>query len=394
MQMTINHLVLIGGGHTNVLLMRKWLMYPKSMPEVPISIISRDSHLVYSAMFPSVIAKSISLDDSLIDIKSLAKKARVSFINEEVTKIDFQLKKIYLKNRPSIGYSKLVLNYGSQTKIPGEFKKLVKNQIAFPIKPFFKAYELIKNEDKYDSDTEKPFIVIGSGLAAIEVAFALRKRWKKRSLNILCESNKVDKKILKTLCKSNIEIVKNPPLDYGKILLCTGNSSPSWAQKKLLDSDSHGRIITNQNLQLKSFSGAAADPSCRNQRSLENRMRKKKEAGAGFIQTQMVMERENLIEFCEKISNPLEIPVIAGVFLLKSYKNALFINKYVPGANIPENILNRLKDAKDPLKEGIKIAAEQAHDFFNIANGVHLMAVKAEHLIPEIIEKADLSLEY
>jgi len=41
------------------------------------------------------------------------------------------------------------------------------------------------------------------------------------------------------------------------------------------------------------FSGAAADPSCKNQRSLQNRIRKKKEAGAQFIQTQMVMEREN-----------------------------------------------------------------------------------------------------
>ena len=123
-------------------------------------------------------------------------------------------------------------------------------------------------------------------------------------------------------------------------------------------------------------------------------MKKKKEAGAGFIQTQMIMETKNLIEFCEKISKPLEIPVIAGVFLLKSYKNALFINKYVPGANIPEKILNRLKDAKDPLQEGINIAAEQAHDFINIANGIHLMAVKAEHLIPKILEKADLTLEY
>ncbi len=65
-----------------------------------------------------------------------------------------------------------------------------------------------------------------------------------------------------------------------------------------------------------------------------------------------------------------------------------------PGANIPEKILNRLKDAKDPLKEGIQIAAEQAQDFFNIANGIHLMAVKAEHLIPEILEKAELNLEY
>ncbi len=142
------------------------------------------------------------------------------------------------------------------------------------------------------------------------------------------------------------------------------------------------------------FSGAAADPNCRNQKSLKNRIRKKKEAGARFIQTQMVMEKDNLIEFCEKISNPLEMPVIAGVFLLKSYKNALFINKYVPGANIPQNILNRLKNSKAPLQEGIEIAAEQAHDFINIANGIHLMAVKAENLIPEILEKADINLEY
>ena len=141
------------------------------------------------------------------------------------------------------------------------------------------------------------------------------------------------------------------------------------------------------------FSGAAVDPSCRNQRSLKSRTIKKKEAGANFLQTQIVMDRKCLADFCNEISNPLEIPVIAGVFLLKSYKNALFINKFVPGANIPENILIRLKDAKDPLKEGILIASEQAKDFINIADGIHLMAVKSEHLIPEILEKARLNLE-
>jgi len=142
------------------------------------------------------------------------------------------------------------------------------------------------------------------------------------------------------------------------------------------------------------FSGAAADPSSGNQRSLKLRTTKKKEAGANFIQTQMVMDKKHLIKFCEEISKPLEIPVIAGVFLLKSYKNALYINKYVPGANIPENILNRLKYAKDPLREGILIAAEQAKEFINIAEGIHIMAVKAEHLIPEILNVSDLNLEY
>ncbi len=55
-------------------------MCPKLMPEIPISIISRDSHLVYSAIFPSVISKSITLEESLIDIKSLAKNAKVKSI--------------------------------------------------------------------------------------------------------------------------------------------------------------------------------------------------------------------------------------------------------------------------------------------------------------------------
>jgi len=166
---------------------------------------------------------------------------------------------------------------------------------------------------------------------------------------------------------------------------------------KQIQSFNKGIDPTFENLSDKKtnlFPGASADPSCRNLRSLKSRTRKKKEAGANFLQTQMVMERNYLIEFCEEISKPLKIPVIAGVFLLKSYKNALFINKYVPGANIPESILNRLKEAKDPLKEGILIAAEQAKDYMHIADGVHIMAVKTEHLIPEILKIADLNLEY
>ncbi len=260
--MTFNHLVLIGGGHTNVLLMKKWLMCPKLMPEIPISIISRDSHLVYSAMFPSVISKSISCEESLIDIKSLAKNAKVTFIEEEVRDIDFNSKEIVLSNRPPVNYSKLVLNYGSQTKIPREFQTLVKNRKAFSIKPFLRAYDLIQKEDILDSVKEPPFVIVGSGLAAIEVSYALRKRWRDRSLKLLCDSMKINNKILKSLRNSNVDLVEKLNFDYGKILLCTGNTSPLWVQKKLLDSDSYGRIITNQNLQIKSFSGIFAVGDC------------------------------------------------------------------------------------------------------------------------------------
>ena len=142
------------------------------------------------------------------------------------------------------------------------------------------------------------------------------------------------------------------------------------------------------------FYGAAADPSCNNLKILQKRTEKKKQAGANFLQTQMIMDKKYLIRFCKEISRPIDLPVLAGVFLLKSYKNALFINKYVPGANIPDEILNRLKEAKNPLEEGINIASEQVRDFIEISEGVHIMAVKSEHLIPEIIKKAGITLEY
>ncbi len=262
MCMTFNHLVLIGGGHTNALLMRKWIMSPKLMPDIPVSIISRDSHLVYSAMFPSVLSKSIPLEESLIDLASLAKNAKISFIEEEVKDIDLKLKKIVLENRSSIKFSHLVLNYGSQTIIPREFDHLVNNQIAFPVKPFLKSYELIKKEDIYDSGKEKPFVIVGSGLAAIEVAFALRKRWRNRLLKLLCHSKKINEKFLKSLQKADIELVNNLDDGYGKMILCTGNKSPLLANKKNFELDTSGRIITNQNLKLKDFSEIFASGDC------------------------------------------------------------------------------------------------------------------------------------
>ena len=142
------------------------------------------------------------------------------------------------------------------------------------------------------------------------------------------------------------------------------------------------------------FAGAAADPSYKNLKTIKMRTEQKKEAGARFIQTQMIMDKKYLIDFCDEISKPLNLPVLAGVFLLKSYKNALFINKFVPGANIPDQILNRLKESSNPSEEGINIAAEQVKEFIAISQGVHIMAVKSEHLIPEILKRAEINLEY
>ena len=140
------------------------------------------------------------------------------------------------------------------------------------------------------------------------------------------------------------------------------------------------------------FQGCAADPHSRSWSGLQRRLNRKREAGARFVQTQMVMDPLALERFQTELAAPLELPVLAGVFLLKSAKNALFINRMVPGACIPEGLIQRLAEAEDPAAEGIAIAAEQVKRYLGIVQGVHLMAIKAEERIPQILERAGVSL--
>ncbi len=139
------------------------------------------------------------------------------------------------------------------------------------------------------------------------------------------------------------------------------------------------------------FAGAAADPQSASWSGLKSRLLRKKQAGARFVQTQMVMDAEALKRFVGELAAPLDLPVLAGVFLLKSARNAAFINRVVPGANIPQAVIDRLDAAADPAAEGVAIAAEQVANYLQIAQGVHLMAIKAEERIPAILNQAGLA---
>ena len=138
------------------------------------------------------------------------------------------------------------------------------------------------------------------------------------------------------------------------------------------------------------LAGAAADPQSPSWSGLVARVKRKRAAGARFLQTQMVMDAACLRRFVEEITAPLGLPVLAGVFLLKSARNARFINRVVPGALIPDAVIERLEASADPAAEGVAIAAEQVATYRQIAQGVHVMAVKAEERIPEILRQAGL----
>ena len=138
------------------------------------------------------------------------------------------------------------------------------------------------------------------------------------------------------------------------------------------------------------FPGAAVDPQLKSWSSLQKRFEKKLEAGAQFFQSQMITDFDKLDKFMSQIACVSDKPILAGIFLLKSAKNAQFINKYVPGVNIPDTTIERLAKAEKPLEEGVKIAAEQVRLAKTICQGVHLMAVKREDLIPNILDLAEI----
>lgn len=150
--------------------------------------------------------------------------------------------------------------------------------------------------------------------------------------------------------------------------------------------DSNDKTLTDGATDL--FVGAAVDPQCRSWSGLQKRFERKLAAGAQFFQSQMVTDFELFDKFMTQIAAGCNKPILAGIFLLKSAKNARFINKCVPGVEIPEHIIDRLEQAKNPLEEGMKIAAEQVQIAQGLCQGVHMMAVKREDLIVPILDMA------
>jgi methylenetetrahydrofolate reductase (NADPH) len=153
--------------------------------------------------------------------------------------------------------------------------------------------------------------------------------------------------------------------------------------------DSHNQPLTDGGLDL--FAGAAIDPQSPSWSGLQRRFEAKVNAGAQFFQSQLITDFDRLAKFMDQVASGTRRPVLAGIFLLKSAKNAKFINRHVPGAQIPQVIIDRLGAAPDPLQEGVQIAAEQVQAARQLCQGVHLMAVRREDLIPQILDQGGIA---
>ncbi len=122
--------------------------------------------------------------------------------------------------------------------------------------------------------------------------------------------------------------------------------------------------------------GVGANPTMPDIEREIDRTYKKKEAGAEYIITQPVFDVDELLEFLKRIEGT-GLPVIAGVWPLASYRNALFLNNEVPGVTIPDSIIRRMEKAsgiskEDGRREGIKIAREIIAEIRGAVRGVQI----------------------
>ena len=133
------------------------------------------------------------------------------------------------------------------------------------------------------------------------------------------------------------------------------------------------------------FAGAAVAPDYEPFDLQWMKMEKKIASGARFFQTQASFSAE-AIERLARRADAFPAAILAGVLLLKSPAMASYINRRVPGLNVPDEIVGRLASADDPLREGMAVASEQIARYRGICHGVHLMTAGREDLAAEILD--------
>ncbi len=124
------------------------------------------------------------------------------------------------------------------------------------------------------------------------------------------------------------------------------------------------------------FKGVGVNPGAINMEEELSRFAAKIEAGAEFAITQPVYDYRIYEKFLKRITG-FKIPVITGIWPLVSYKNAEFLKNEVPGTSIPEEVMDRMRQAGSgdaAREEGLKIAAETVRELRSMIAGVQVSA--------------------
>ncbi len=145
----------------------------------------------------------------------------------------------------------------------------------------------------------------------------------------------------------------------------------------------------------KIFIGAAANPFADPLDFRVMRLEKKINAGADFIQTQVIYDMNRFKQWMDEVRKKKlheKVFILAGITPLKSARMAKYMKENVSGISFSDDIIKRMQKAKDQKAEGRQIALEQIEELKNMEgiHGIHLMAIGDEKSVPGIAEEAGL----
>ncbi len=277
----IKDLVLIGGGHSHVAVLKKFGMKP--LAGLQITLITRDVHTPYSGMLPGYIAGHYSYDESHIDLRPLAKFCGARLIHAPATYIQLEDKNVICGDRPPIRYDVLSINTGStpsHIEVPGSKEHAL---AVKPINEFLQGWEELMQQVLSRKGDFK-VVVVGAGAGGVEVALAtqfhLHNLLRENSCTndnlqfdlitgtgpiLATHNNSIQKRFRRVLAEREIKIHKGSKakrvnanaieLDDGQILQAdaiiwaTHASAPGWYKESGLAVDDRGFVAVNDSLQ-------------------------------------------------------------------------------------------------------------------------------------------------
>jgi 5,10-methylenetetrahydrofolate reductase len=145
----------------------------------------------------------------------------------------------------------------------------------------------------------------------------------------------------------------------------------------------------------KVYLGCAENPFATPYEFRAMRLAKKATAGADFCQTQAIFDMGMFEKWMDEVrARGLDkrVHILAGVIPMKSAGAARYMKNKVPGMIVPNEIVDRMKNAKDQKEEGIKLCIEQIEHLKTVkgVHGVHIMPVAWEEMVPRIVKEAGL----
>ncbi len=166
--------VLVGGGHTHALVLRRWGMAP--IPGVRLTLLTDLVDTPYSGMLPSYVAGRYSFDEAHIDLRPLARFAQCRLVVDRAVGVDPARQRVQCANHPAIAYDVLSIDTGSTpavAAVPGAAEHAI---AAKPVPTLLHQWQVFL--ETVEANPQKPItlVVAGGGVGGVELTIGLHER--------------------------------------------------------------------------------------------------------------------------------------------------------------------------------------------------------------------------